>query len=687
MADSDRVRRNVSRMQAQGAPQEDIQGYLASEGITDLGQLNAAPIDTTTGAPYDVRKYVGTAPDADRDATMRQFYPDAKPVGDQNFIFTNKDGQRQLYNPKGLDTGDVYSAGREIAEGLGATGGAIGGFFAGGPPGSVLGAGAGAATAQELYRRSLSQGRDPSSPGTIDTRNAKEVLGDAAWSAAFAGGGEMAGYAIGSAARGIGRGLFRGGRKGGKDMAARLGILEAVGATPTVGQASQSIVARTAELLLGNFPGSSGRIAKVAHDSQAAIGERVGAIADDIPFGGRTISQSEAGSGVQKGIGGFVDRFKATAAIKYAHAEKLIPKNTPVDLANTMAALREVAGPISGAEATSNIISSPFLRKAMESLSKDASRNGTIPYRALSQLRTRIGSRLADTSLVQDAGRGELKRVYGGLTTDLLNAAQRAGPKAELAVTEANAYYAKNIRLIDDMLSRISNKTTPELVFKSLETSAREGPTLLRATRQALNKDEWAIFQGMTIRRLGRSIASLQDDVGEQFSTETFLTNWNKLAPDAKDELFGTKTISSLRRDLDQVASASNIIREAGKTYRNPSGTADRIVAQGLLFAGVTGAVLGKPTFLMGLGMAAVGANGAARLMTNRRFVHWLATGTKLKDGNFAPHLGRLAGIAIEADPDTRQAVVDFISAFGGLGSTQQSPNSVGQNQPAEAIQ
>ena len=82
----------------------------------------------TRGAPPVVRMAVGGAPEADRLATIRLYYPDARPFGQDNFIFTDPQTNRPtLYNPRGLDIGDLYSIRPEAAE---AIGGVLGGALA-----------------------------------------------------------------------------------------------------------------------------------------------------------------------------------------------------------------------------------------------------------------------------------------------------------------------------------------------------------------------------------------------------------------------------------------------------------------------------------------------------------------------------------------------------------------------------
>lgn len=81
------------------------------------------------GAPYKVRLAAGGREGADKLATVRAMMPNAnvQPVenNEDNFTFTNKLGQRELYNPKGPDLGDLASLFRDaMVQGGGVAGGA-----------------------------------------------------------------------------------------------------------------------------------------------------------------------------------------------------------------------------------------------------------------------------------------------------------------------------------------------------------------------------------------------------------------------------------------------------------------------------------------------------------------------------------------------------------------------------------
>src|SRR5690348_11193831 len=57
MADLARIKNNVAKMAAQGAPEEDIDGYIESEGVTidDVRNLRATPPDPESQQSQDLR--------------------------------------------------------------------------------------------------------------------------------------------------------------------------------------------------------------------------------------------------------------------------------------------------------------------------------------------------------------------------------------------------------------------------------------------------------------------------------------------------------------------------------------------------------------------------------------------------------------------------------------------------------
>lgn len=86
----------------------------------------------------------------------------------------------------------------------------------------------------------------------------------------------------------------------------------------------------------------------------------------------------------------------------------------------------------------------------------------------------------------------------------------------------------------------------------------------------------------------------------------------------------------------------------------------------------VAGAVTGSPLFLSGIAGVAIGSNAVARLMTNPRFVSWLAQSTRVKPAGIPAHIGRLTGIAAASDDETREALTEYLGTIGQSSQPEQ---------------
>ena len=94
--------------------------------------------------------------------------------------------------------------------------------------------------------------------------------------------------------------------------------------------------------------------------------------------------------------------------------------------------------------------------------------------------------------------------------------------------------------------------------------------------------------------------------------------------------MFAGKNLAPLRSNLDKISRISSVIRESGKTFNNPSGTANSIVGQGLVFGGLGSFFTGNPAFILSVPLVVGGARVSAKLLQNPAFVKWMAEGTDI---------------------------------------------------------
>jgi hypothetical protein len=253
---------------------------------------------------------------------------------------------------------------------------------------------------------------------------------------------------------------------------------------------------------------------------------------------------------------------------------------------------------------------------------------GRLPYEAVKKLRTLVGNEMADSSIMSDVPRSKWKALYGALTSDLEGAAKAAGPEAYASWKRANNYTRAGMRRLETIDHVIEKNGGPEAVFTAATSGTKEGATTLRAVMQSLPPEAQKTVSATVLRRLGRATPGRQNDLGEKFSTETFLTNWNSMSPQAKAVLFD-RYGPEFRQNMNQVAKVAANLREGSKVFQNPSGTAQAGTQIGTAVAFGTALATGNIPTAAGIAGGVTGANLMARLMVHPPFVKWLAKTTK----------------------------------------------------------
>lgn len=445
-------------------------------------------------------------------------------------------------------------------------------------------------------------------------------------------------------------------KSGRQTVADNIATFERAGTTPTVGQATESRSLRAAENTLASVPGASGKIVGKAEAQAGDLAANIEQRASQLV---RKTTGEQAGRKIQdavSGEGGFVERFKAQQGELYDRLDKFLPSDALVGVNNTQRTLKTLTTPVKGAEATTGRLINKRLTDIASDLGIDAAQ-GTIPYEALKQLRTRVGAEIADATLASDVPRSQWKQLYGALSSDLEAAAKQAGPGATAAWSRANNYTRAGMRRLESIDHVIDKNGGPEAVFRAATAGTKEGATTLRAVMQSVDDEGKKIITATMLRRLGAAKAGAQNELGDQFSTETFLTNWNGLSKEARSTLFD-RYGPSFRADMDAIAKTAANLREGSQVFRNPSGTAQKSLLIGTLTA-LGGAIgTGQAGVAAGIGAGIGSANLTARLMTNPQFVKWLAQTTKAPAGAYTAAVNSLATQASKSgDMDLARAV------------------------------
>lgn len=455
------------------------------------------------------------------------------------------------------------------------------------------------------------------------------------------------------------RSIFRGGEEGRQAVEESVKAFNVSGSTPTLGQATGRPSLQAIESTSGKAPG--GRpLRNQLNEVSENIQGKLQVIADDLS----TVQGEEAaGRAIQRGItgdDGFVSRFRSTSNELWNKLDQSVPPTTTANVKNTRAALDDlVRGDDFG-----GILDNPQLVRISDTLGEAGD---TVDYQTLRDLRGLIGRRLGSNDLISDIPRAELKQLYGAMTDDIKEVAGSVSEDALKSFTRANNFTRAGHSRLDDFVERVTNKVDLDKVFRAV-TRGGEGSQTVNAFKRSLTPDEWNVVTSNVIRRLGRATPGQQDALGEAFSLNKFLTDWNKLG-ESKNAMFsGTKKLNVMRDDLDKIAQTASRVKDASKELAGQSGTAQlaTAVAAG---GGIGGALLSGNVGVAGSILSIVAANnGAARLMSSPKFVRWLSQSTDINESQLPAQIAKLPALINKSDPEEAKAISQFIEDAKGEG-------------------
>lgn len=629
-------------------------------------------MDTQTGAPMRVRALVGNSrKQEDALANLKQYYPDVQPYGEDNYAFTDpKTGRPTLFNPPGLDVGDVAGAGRGLAQTVGGiVGGAMG--AATGPaslwavPAAAALGSQGAGQMYDIGMRQLG--------GQIDTRTPLERTAEAGTEMAVETGLGRAGDAV---VRGL-KGAYSGvrNRLAGSTGQQLLQDYDAAG-IPIEGAAGAIMSTRPVQgstNALAQLPASASVMEEAGEKTMGAITQH----ADDIArrystvAGGRGIAETpeQAGKALQRGATTFTEKFQKKASDLYNNLSRYVAPTDQVPLANTTNMLQ---GPLARFQNAPHIRGSMVPAKFQGYLDDINANNGALSWEQVKELRSFVGKMADDPRIITDIPKAQWKQFYGSLSEDMKALATTKGPQAVQAFSRANKYYKAGADRIEKVIEPLLNSKTAGAAFDAALAGSRGSGEQLRAIRRSVPKDAWGDFVSVKLQQMGQATPGAQSAQGGEFSVSTFLTNWNRLAPEAKNALFSGDKFQPLKPELDRLARIVGSAKDTQKML-NTSGTAQQSIYMNLMLGG----------FLTGgaaVGYQAGGAEGAvavaalpfafsrmaAKLATNPRFIRLLAQGAQIppnQTDQLGMHLGRFAALA-KANPEAAEEIEQFISAM-----------------------
>ena len=462
------------------------------------------------------------------------------------------------------------------------------------------------------------------------------------------------------------RGALRGGEAGRQRVADNIATFEAAsGTVPTMGQATQSRTLQAAETGLSNVIGGSGIMARRGEAQAKALEDSVQSLSQQLA---PNATGWGAGEAITKGVNAFKDSVKTTQKELYGKLDNFIPPTTPVSVNRTQEALKALNEGIDGAPNLSQFFRNAKIGNIERAMLKDvegatlaniapgmsstgvAPTAGQLPYQAIQKLRTLVGQEISENSLTSDVPRSKWRALYAALSDDLGTAAEQAGPQAQQAWSRANQYTKASIQRLDQ-LETIVNREAPERVFKAAISGLADGGTQINRLMKSMPEENRREVAAAVLQRMGRAKNSAQNEMGDAFSSETFLTNLAAMSLPARRALFSNSGFPGLEEKVMTMGRMAANRREGAQVFANPSGTARQTNltawGSGLAAALATGSPHG---ITLALGIPTASAIGA-KVLTSPSTVRFAAGKTAL-DQSAAP--ATLAAAARQSTEDEK---------------------------------
>lgn len=595
-------------------------------------------------------------------ATLHQLYPQATitPTG-QNYIIDDPKKGRLQYNAIGeFSLGDVASIGPEVAEMGGGTAGALMGA-SGGPVGSAVVSGLGAAAGRELYTQAAAPLLERATGVQLPSRTGGQIAEDVATTALLNAGGQLGGELVGAGLKWGGKYLFRGGVEGGRQFAQAVTDANRWGVPVSVGQAAEN-----SWTVFDTMAGPQAKVFKA--NVEEATGKAVRDLAQKIGRG-RALTYEGVGRKIEQGVKAYGKAFRAKGQALDQEFFDLVPKDTSVPVTNTLNAIQRVLPDLPSMPATAGAeLRSPLGQRMTRLLQDIQDGGGALQLNDIRTFRRQIGEMIETGGLVEDIPVIKLRDLHAGLTADMQQAAQAAGPAAQMAFARAQTFWSNELRTMEDVIRPLVAKNVPSEIARALEGKMKnvpETPEYIRELLRTLSPEQRDVIRAATIRKLGIVPKSGQGAVGDTWSFDKFLSDWNGLGRTVRNVLFKDR---GYLNDLDMLARTaerigkSNIGQQQGPVPKYM--VAGAVGAPVLAALGMAGGVGGWFALPVGFVLTSMAAAGGQKLMRNRVFVNWLAKAVKTSPAGIGAHIGRLSAIAANADPETRDDIHAFLDGL-----------------------
>ena len=433
----------------------------------------------------------------------------------------------------------------------------------------------------------------------------------------YAGVASMLPQAAGTMAVGAKNLAVRGGDQGRQNMAQRIQDLKNGGiSNPSMGLASGSPLIMGMENLLSKVPVSVGAYQDANAANFTGMQNKLSGARD---LASPQYGPAVAGAAIQNdltsrasGANSLPNRISGGYETLLNNVLSRVGADTPIPVNNTLATAGGLATPNGMAPNVSALSVQPKIAKVYQAFQAD--NGGTppvnslgmtipgqaptgIPFGVVKDQRTNIGQELTSPNVIGTPIEGQYKRLYGAMSDDLGQAAamsdaanagpQRPGGTAMSNWDRANALYSAGADRMD-RVGTIANKASPEAAYQAYLQAANGNVSTLQAVKKSINPETRGAVAATMLDDMGAANPGQQNSAGNQFSPDSYLTRYNKMAPGRDELLSGFPNSGQVAGTVDDVAQAASMLKDGAKIWANPSGTGGNVAASASL-GGIAG--------------------------------------------------------------------------------------------------
>lgn len=436
---------------------------------------------------------------------------------------------------------------------------------------------------------------------------------------------------------------------------------------------------RSAEQSATNLAGGSGVMAETAEGVQGAVQQRVGEVSRELVGSGVEVNPELAGqavAGIFKGSKPNVRKesweygYDKLIGKMYDAVERRLPKNFAVAPTNTLRVLGSKSQDLKTLPgvAQTPLMSNVELKETFK-VFDDAvkANNGVASLDDIRTLRSSIGEKIISSVFGREGGidNATFRTLYASLSDDILKAIK--DPVTKKLYLEANAKHSAELDTLTRIAKIVNSTGGGERLFDAVKRGAGIDGRLITDIYKRLPSKDRKLFTAAFMDEIIKAKSGKQLALEDVPSIRSFLTEYNKLKPNARIAMFGDPSFGkTYQKDMNAILRVMDDVERQKGYLSNPPGSG-RVVSMAVsggstALGGLLGAVGGQSLTGAALGTVigltpTLTAYGTAKVMTNPRFVRWLASGTKLpaKPAAINAWVSQLGAIA-EKDEELREA-------------------------------